>query len=607
MDAREDDLSQISEWHLDVLSLMLRQPARYTQRVVESLSFLPGGGQQWNRSLQIRFPHTPIPSEHPEELASHPNRYVVSVGMFERRRFPDFVVRDAHGNRLNLLTRSQHGYCLANGMIRGLLTPREWELLEPKEVTWLLVPLYNDLVAMLTSVDAKRDPPGEDLYRHLGALLAALGADPLRIDAVSQMLETAYDQLAHQTQYLCWVNGRPGETVQLDVHHTMADVPSLSGPASKSQVPLPSGKLRREARAVVLKLRDIRMRRYAAVGLRPLYYAVRAPSHDHAGSYYFVVTPPARSTVTLLDWGRQRCFAKRYESIDSAAYTCHIHNGEGTSSRTTIDGSIISLFVRAEPSDHGTLAAVAVLNLVLAFLAQQGSLLNTSRGGYSQWLLLTPALIAVFIGLQRSHHYGPFMRPLRIAMWAYAALSTMLAASVSFDFAEGRWLGREGIFDDLTSAAVALSSAGLVVLLAASGPLYERATTRAFRRVFGRSRAYPGAWSRVQRIRRYPWQWPDMREKQRRWEVDSPDDGTRSYPSASMYTYVGRKYADRLLMFLAIVLLLLAGGMTRFWGNERADRVAQGLTSDRACLNARGVTSPQQLLPAIKACVALGR
>lgn len=76
----DDDLAQVSAEHVEALRSLLRQPSRYAQRVVERLSFLKRGGERWQRDVQIRLPMMP---EEPGD-----GRFVVSLGMFRRCRFP---------------------------------------------------------------------------------------------------------------------------------------------------------------------------------------------------------------------------------------------------------------------------------------------------------------------------------------------------------------------------------------------------------------------------------------------------------------------------------------------------------------------------------------
>jgi hypothetical protein len=108
--------SRITEDHAARLGRLLSLPTRYVHRCAERVSFLPSGGMRWTRTIQIEVP--PL-----RQLEGHPSDdwHVISLGMFERRRFPDIVVTDAARRRLNLLTRQEHGVVLANAVLTTYL------------------------------------------------------------------------------------------------------------------------------------------------------------------------------------------------------------------------------------------------------------------------------------------------------------------------------------------------------------------------------------------------------------------------------------------------------------------------------------------------------
>jgi len=597
----DDDLVVIDDSQLDALALMLRHPSRYFQRIVESVTFISGGAQQWRRSVQVRLP--PVPSTHdgttaPQRHALAAQRFVVSLGMVQRRRLPDFEVRNCFGHKLNLLTRRQHGHCLTLGMLYQFLLDDEWdtasEAPDGSDVARALDELYRNLFSMLTSVVAARDPSTETIALALTALLEALDASAERIADASRLLSHAYEQMATQTQYLCWVIGRPGETVQLESRYTLSDAPSAKGPSRSASQRSPvalGGHRAGWLGAQWWKWRDWRSQAYAKLGLVPLYYYLPAPSHDHAGSYYLMFAPPADVGVSLMDWGNGRCFDRSSNGIDSAHHTCHIHNGETVKDRSSIFGSAISVFVRATPRDNGKLAAVAFLSLCMAWLAQKGGFLQTPP---TQWLLLAPAAIVVFINLQREHHYGAIMRPLRVVMWGYVGLLVLFALSVSFDpFSTFTWLGPQSELNDVVSGALAFASVALLFLFAASSSRYDRIVERLFNRMFERSRIFPGVWSRARKWQRHGWHSPDEAERKRRLDI-SPDDGTRSYDTANMYAYVARQYVDRrlteavvLLAGLAVAGSVVGGG----WGSGREAKAARGATpTTTSCVQRAGTT-----------------
>ena len=524
--------------------------------------------------------------------------FIVSLGPFERRRYPDLEVRDDCGHKLTLLTRQQHGYCLVHGILQRYLSEEEWlkVLAEypPSPVARALDTLVDHLFTMVTSVSARNDPLPETVEEDLTRLLRALGVPADRCTDASRSLKTGYGFMAKQTQYLCWVAGEPGETVQLEVSYTLSDAPDLMGPA------LTEPELVRDSRRQLIaswalrarmRWRNWRIRRYAALGLLPLYYQIHAPSRDHAGSYYFTFAPPVDVDVAFMDWGRGRCFEKASNGVDCAHHTCHIHNTDRSDDPSAIAGSAISVFVRATPTDHGKLGGVALLSLGLAFMAQSGDL--KVQSGSTYWLLLAPAAIVVFIGLQRQHHYGRLLRPLRAVMWTYVAVHVIFAASVSFDPVKNdKLFGRANILDDVASGVLALSSAALLLVLFSSSSRYDRRVRLLFERMFVRARVFK-VWSRLRQWQRYPrpWKWPDNEERERRLE-ELPDDGTRSYDTANMYAYVARQYVDRRIAEAAALLLVLAiCGYTLGdgWGSGRVAKLTTTTARERGVKHRPGM------------------
>ena len=108
------DRFAITPAQVDTLAEQVRDPLTHTERCVDELTFLPAGGHRSTRNLQILIPASAAPPDR--------SWRVVSLGVFPPGRFPDFTVRDCAGQRLNLLTRRQHG--LARTEARG--RPAEW-------------------------------------------------------------------------------------------------------------------------------------------------------------------------------------------------------------------------------------------------------------------------------------------------------------------------------------------------------------------------------------------------------------------------------------------------------------------------------------------------
>ena len=177
LELRLDDRRAIGPPQLRVLLQMLRYPASYTQRIVERLSFLTPSGQCWERHTQVAVP---------EDLSAQPSgdgiedEFIVSLGMFKRRRFADFTVRDSRGRRLNLVTRQQHGHCLTTALIlKYLANSRVTALGHPAhDEAWSA--LYAAIYAMFTSVQtesAELDGTAREAGRAFAALLDSLGVE----------------------------------------------------------------------------------------------------------------------------------------------------------------------------------------------------------------------------------------------------------------------------------------------------------------------------------------------------------------------------------------------------------------------------------------------
>ncbi len=218
-----------------------------------------------------------------------PTAFIVSLGMFERKRFPDLRAEDANGRALGLLTRFEHGFCLANGMLRKFLSDDEWGRVRTTEVgRTALDSLFPRLASMLTNVLPERDPRREDVLRDLERLLKLLDAHR-RHGSTSRVvwMAHAYDQMLTQVQYLCWVPADAGSLVNLRASYTIRRMPrTFVRRAFDSPDHATARTGRFNPRLLHAKWRDFRMRRYASVGLlRPLYYEMRAPAHDHCASY----------------------------------------------------------------------------------------------------------------------------------------------------------------------------------------------------------------------------------------------------------------------------------------------------------------------------------
>lgn len=513
--------------HVEALSMLLFRPSRYTQRVVERLSFLPLGGERWRRDIQIRIPTIDSPADD----VPPGGQCVVSLGMFRRCRFPDFAVHDASGERLSLVTRRQHQHCITLAAIRQYLNDDDWAR-AATEAEEELRELYTRMADLVTDIKGETAREPSEIEQSARNLMAKLSKDETTTKRVASMLASDCEPLARYTHYLCWVPAGWGKTVSLSATYTMSDSVRLAGAPRKRPAAKTSG-------STVSRLLGARVRGYARFNLCPVPYELRAPAHDHAGSYYLTIEPPADAHVSLLDWGSDRAFAGATAEIDCAYATCHIHNGErliddqgSPQERQSVAGSRISAFLKADAVDNAALIAIAILNIGLAFLAQKGAFVPRGEIAQQQWLLLAPVLLIALIGQHRRRYYSPVTRLVRLALWGYLAATVLFGASVAFDVLGG------DVLDDLASAVMACGSLGLAGLVAASGTLHERVTGWLFRR--------------------------------------RADGARRHRRRRASYLRTARAYADAAIAVVGVAVLVLIGAMLKFgWGDGRQEALAE--------------------------------
>lgn len=579
---RDTDLGLIQNYQLDALGALLHRPRRYVQRMTERMSFVEHG-QRWQRDLQFVMPE-PFATATVEA----PQPFVVSLGMFARRRFPDFTVTNGDGGECALVTRRQHGHMLAVCMVQRLLLPHEWRRFTETRAAAqpILARLHNCIAAMLTTMPVSTEFKIGDALEELRNLLQVLNiSDKGRVARAEKLLRYSCSVIELQTQYLCWVMAKPGDIVRLTATYTTADVPIIDAHTFE------------EADEVTpawhLWWRNKRTRAYSRNRMLPLHYRLSAPANDHCGSYYFTVDPPADARVSLLEWGNGRrlqpergAASSQAREVDSATITCHLHNGErpaaatsatsGEVSRrfrpTEIQGARLHTFIRPESFDHNKLSAIGLLSLALAWLAQNGSFVTATRGVGTQWLLVTPAAMLVFIGQQQRHHSGRFTRSFRVSMWLYIGASVLFAGveALSLNGAAGRTLS-QGVGNDVISGGFALVSGAVALMFFATGQRFDRVVERRFIRTLERVRK-SGTPSFFEHKTGY-----------RRHEQDAVvvgDDtalfGDRGrHPADRIYTAVARHYIDRTLLYVAVACLLGALAMVKFgWGESRRDVIA---------------------------------
>jgi hypothetical protein len=486
-----DDREVITAAQLEALRLTLEHPTVYVQRMVEHLSFLPSGGQSWTRELQVVLP-TPA-SLDPEEDGD----FIISLGMFSRRRFPDLSVSDCRGRSLNLLTRFQHGHCLAETSLyqyltldqrrrvgvaaslkdAGLASANDLAITDPYQS------LYRGLVGFFTSVKGDVPAQPEDDLR---SLLTALGTPGEEVEAGVGLLRSDLDLLRSVTQYLCWVRGKPGSVVRASATWT-----------------IPDGIRLRDPEALGTRLSNF----YTRIGLGPINYDMFTPANAHAGSYYFTVEPPGESRVSYLDWGLDNSASGTEKDWICAHSSVHVHNGArlvdidddppvvprdlelvpeereiAAGEREEIENSKIYAFFRLDLSDHWQVAFGAFLNIVFVWLAESGRLVSELGGTTTPWLLFTPAALVAYAAQQSRHYYSATTGWVRMIIWGYLVVNVGFLVSISFDLAgNGSFLDRHGVRDDVVSVVMVAASIVVLVLFAALGRTQERMVRRWFR------------------------------------------------------------------------------------------------------------------------------
>jgi hypothetical protein len=551
-----DDRRAVSPEHLKALIQMQRYPTAYVQRLVEHLSFLPTGGQHWQRDVQLRLPVDPVldpegevipigiaPTMHPEAK----QLFIVSLGMFTRSRFADFTVHDAAGNRLPLLTRMQHGFCLVTCFLLKYLSEEQLDQVNQGRPSF--DGLYEALLHLFTTVDGAEgsEPvPTEEATALLLGLLVELEDDETEIERKQVRFEAEYTALQSVTQYLCWAVAEPGEPITLTATYTMADAPQFAIAAQGSEMSKDGIPGKQGFKAWwTQKWRTFAIKRtgfYSSIGLGPLNYELLTPAHDHAGSYYFVIRPPDNCRVSYLDWGLDNSIDNPEGEVDCAFNSVHIHNAATLAAepppepapRSSIAGSVISAFLRADFKEHWPLLIAASLTILLAILAERGEFVSRG-GGVSSVLLIAPTALLAYIAQRQTHHYAQATRWMEPLLIAYLLANICFIASVKYDVLGGDTiLGRANALDDLISAGMLIASLGLILWFVAIHRR-DRVISRYFRRGSG-----------------------------------APD-------AVDRYTRLGLRYGDATLATLAIALfaVIIVASFTNGlgWGKGRAHAV----------------------------------
>ncbi len=465
IDAERERLLRLSE--------ILRNPQTYIQRCVEHVTFSPAGGHRWVRNLQILIPGTP-------DIASTLGWHILPLGYYARRRFPDFIAETATKERVNLLTRKQHGDALTRVLLLRYLD----NLLQTLSADLLKTPAvfsaYTDLQAMLfglvtsAGVDAAQQKllltEGTQKYE---AFLSLLPIDPKLGEKELQEFADELAEVIETTRYLCWIEASPGDVLNLVVTYSTKD----------SRLTLGEGSIKDALKRINQGIVEPRKSRravwadwYRQLGISPLNYEFNIPSQRHTGSYYFTVEPPAGSEVTYLDWesGNSRTDTE----LDCAFDSAHTHYMQAGLSTPPVRGNVVRAYIRIRPHHHKQLLGAALLNGALVYILALGRLPDKLGESALSLLVAVPSVLTAYLVQQQRHYHAHPMRRQRIILWTYLAISTTFLVTISFSGVSGTPSGEHiGVFAELVTWALGASSAAVFVWYWPQGHLFGPLTT----------------------------------------------------------------------------------------------------------------------------------
>lgn len=430
---------EVTDARVACLGRLLGGPATHTQRFVEKLTFLSSGGQRWERELQIRIP--------PEADPRAGNLWIVSLGEYTRGRLADFEVTDATGHGLNLVTRQQHGDALTDVVTRQFVQMADSSG-GNKELPNAVNSFRKGLFDFFTS-SRTRDvqPPtkkekAKELASDFRDLLEGVALTDKDKDKAVEDFANALGPWVKATQYLCWVDARPGEVIRLHSSYSLAD-PNQYGAASfsdevRSVLAAFKGSAHTEpqGRARLANL-------YRGLGLAPIDYSFNAPKGSSApGSYYFIVQPPPATEVTYLDWesGWQMLDEQEGSDVKCAFPAAHIHSttsppsDPAATAKTYIN---MRAYLRCAPYRHKQILGAVALNLALVFLLAHGRLPAQFSEPLQGLIIAAPSVVIGYLAQQQRHYYSDVMRRQRFLLWFYLAISIAFLVSVAFSERDG--------------------------------------------------------------------------------------------------------------------------------------------------------------------------
>jgi hypothetical protein len=462
-----EDRYAVTPNRIACLAEMLGRPTLHIQRFVEQVVFIPSGGQQWTRTLQIRIPETALP----------PQRCwrIVSLGQFARRRFPDFFVTDADDMRINLLTRQQHGEALAGATIvrhvNSLQDDKRHLIEHDPHVRSLFDDLYKNLLSFSTTAGETAGNYETDLVAMFGHLLESLDITTDRLERLKDFAQDCRGA-AGATRYLCWVEAKRNEVINLQVAYSVRD---------------PLHDIENESvRAILGKFKDgasrdghLRKKTWAEwyrdFGIAPHNYEFNIPGSQHMGSYYFTVAPPPGTVIPYLDWEIDNSIDDT--EIDCALASAHIHGDGDTSVASNARGGKVRAYLRCTQHYHKQIVGSTILNVLLVYFVAKGRLPGKVGESTQSFLIVVPSVLIGYLVQQQRHYYAHALRRQRGVLWAYLAISVLFIVGIVFsryDPALGsRSLGRP---TEIIAWLLMLTSAGVFAWYLPLGHTYERIT-----------------------------------------------------------------------------------------------------------------------------------
>jgi hypothetical protein len=317
---------------------------------------------------------------------------------------------------------------------------------------------------------------------------------------------------ASNTQYLCWVRGKPGDVVNLSASYTTADVrDELEGRDSGLRAHDGEDVGRRQSglrRALCGETKDARRRGrlaiYRGMGVAPLHNVFRVPGKERGASYYFTQAPPDNTKLAYFDWQEGNSLDRGDNRLDSANPAVHFHIADDAAPDHT-DPKTIRAYVRSSPRAHKQIAAAALLNLVFIYLVARGRIGDASSA--ADWLLLAPSVLLAYIADQQRHYYAMATRRQRGVLWVYLGIA--IGALVTAVFGSPRSSAHWGWLATTLAWLLVGSSVLLFLVMVPLGDRYETVTKKhtlkregELRRRAENNRADPEA---VDRWRCYEW------------------------------------------------------------------------------------------------------